>query len=60
MKYFLVFTGDSGDREDCSVYYSKLVIASSDEEALSKFQKHRNISDEDMKRYESLEMKPLS
>lgn len=37
MKYFLVFTPDRGGREDCSVYYSNLVIAENEDEAKEKF-----------------------
>lgn len=40
MKYFLVFTPDRGDREDCSVYYSNLIIADSIEDAKAKFINH--------------------
>lgn len=37
MKYFLIFTQDRGGREDCSVYYSDLVGADSEEEAFVKY-----------------------
>lgn len=37
MKYFLVFRPDTGSREDCSVYYSNLIIADSVDEAKDKF-----------------------
>lgn len=40
MKYFLVFTPDRGSREDCSVYYSDLVIAETMDEAKQKFIAH--------------------
>lgn len=39
MKYYLVFTPDRGSREDCSVYYSNLVIAENEDEAKEKFKK---------------------
>lgn len=57
MKYFLIFTGDEGSREDCSVYYSNLVIANNETDALNKyFSKYTGI---DKDRYEALEMKPI-
>lgn len=37
MKYFLVFYDDDGSREACSVFYSWLVKASSEEEAIQKY-----------------------
>lgn len=37
MKYFLIFSPDRGNREDCSVYYSKLVIAEDSDIAKVKF-----------------------
>ena len=34
MKAFLIFTKDNGNREDCSVYYSHLVFAETEEKAI--------------------------
>jgi len=59
MRYFLIFTGDSGDREDCNVYYSRLVIATDEVDALHKYQTAAKLHASDMTRYEALEMKPI-
>jgi hypothetical protein len=62
MKYFLCFwEGDGGDRESCSVYYSKLVIANNEDEAFEKyFDTFRlPITKEDRESYSILEMKPI-
>lgn len=40
-KFYLCFwVGDGGDRESYSVYYSKLVLANSKDEALSELPNH--------------------
>jgi hypothetical protein len=45
--YWLVFYGDSGSRESCSVYYSWLTKATNREEAISKVCKHTGGDEED-------------
>jgi hypothetical protein len=40
MRYFFVFTPDRGGREDCSVYYTDLIIAKDESEAKDKFIEH--------------------
>ncbi len=59
MKEFLVFwVGDGGDRESCSVYYSTLVHAISETEAIDKyFNKFKPNHSRDQ--YDVLEMEPL-
>ena len=42
-KYYLFFYADNGSREDCSVYYSTLVIAKNKNDAIDKFLKCCNI-----------------
>jgi hypothetical protein len=44
MAYFLVFTPDRGGREDCSVYYTQLVIAKDEAEAKDIFSKDMLLS----------------
>lgn len=44
MKYFLFFTQDKGNREDCSVYYSDLVEAENKDKAIEKYIRHSEIS----------------
>ncbi len=54
-KYYLVFTSDNGNNEDCSVYYSSLVFAKDEDEAIDKLiatSKHSLPKN----RYEALEM----
>jgi hypothetical protein len=74
-KYYLVFTPDNGSREDCNVYYSTLVIATSEQEALEKneaairmerreYLEGKNMMhmwnpDFNIGEFEALEMKPI-
>ena len=58
MNYYLVFYSDNGNREDCNVYYSNLVIADDEDDAIDKYiSSCRHKPDRD--RLEALEMKPI-
>ena len=46
--YWLVFYGDSGSRESCSVYYSWLTKATNRKEAISRVCKHVDGDESDM------------
>lgn len=60
MKYYLVFTPDDGNSEDCNVYYSYLVIANDEAEAKKKFTQWRESAlPSDPEEYEFLEMVPV-
>lgn len=59
MKYFLIFYSDNGGREDCSVYYSTLVIAKDKKEAMDKYIAAENLSADEISELEALEMDPI-
>lgn len=40
MKYFLVFLTLDGCREDCNVFYSHLVTANDEDDAINKYNNH--------------------
>lgn len=59
-KYYLCFwVGDGGDRESYSVYYSKLVIAGDEDEALDKYIKSDKKLDPNKEFYDVIEMKDI-
>lgn len=55
-KYYLVFYGDSGAREDCSVYYSTLILAKSRKEAIAKYVAHHPEENSDRLDAERMEL----
>ena len=60
LKYYLIFYDDHGNREDCSTYYSHLVIAKNSKEAINKFiQKNNLTEDEYYSRYTFERMEPI-
>jgi hypothetical protein len=62
-RFYLVFTDDRGNREDCNVYYSSLVEVDDQQgesEALEIFFTHNpDIEDEDKEHYLAEEMEVL-
>ena len=63
-KYWLIFHADRGNREDCNVFYSSLVICDTKKEAIDIYVKSTNYEydseDEEEEPFDAIELKPLT